>query len=202
MKRALAILALAFGLGLTAQPTQHFRWDWRNAQELDYGKTVGKSVELSTAERRQLVHAIAERLKTSMDAGANASAIALKARVKFIDLNGDGRPEVIAQPVGLESGCGATGNCPFWVFEKTPAGYQLILRSEGGFQVFTIEPATTNGFSDMVLGTHDSAGERTLYLFRYSEGRYRRRACYNANWWTYEGGFHKLKQPQITPCAK
>jgi hypothetical protein len=163
---------------------------------------VGNSRELSVAERRQLVHAIAEDIKTVMDAGANASALALKTRVKFIDLNGDGRPEVIAQPVGMESGCGATGNCPFWVFERISAGYKLILRSDGGFQVFTIEPTATNGFSDIILGTHDSASERTLYVFRYGQGRYRPWVCYNANWWTYEGGFHKLKEPRITACAK
>jgi hypothetical protein len=67
----------------------------------------------------------------AMDADADLSALALKTRVKFIDLNGDGSPEVIAQPVGIEAGCGATGNCPFWVFERTSTGYKAILKTAG-----------------------------------------------------------------------
>jgi hypothetical protein len=89
----------------------------------------------------------------------------------------------------------------FWVFEKTATGYSLIL-GISGVQVFTIEPTTTNGFRDIVLGSYGPASERTLLVFRYSNGRYLRGECYDANWWTYEGGFHKLAEPKVTPCAK
>lgn len=202
MKAAIALLMLAATVGAGAQNAQRFRWDWRNAQELNAKRTVGNSLELSTAERRELIHAVAQHIKTVMDPGADATALASRTRVKLIDLNGDGRLEVIAQPVGTDAGCGATGNCPFWVFEKTTAGYAAILSVNRGVQVFTIEPAMTNGFRNLILGSHDAAGERTLRVFRYTEGRYRPGGCYKASWWTYNSGFHKLKEPQITPCAK
>jgi signal transduction histidine kinase len=49
----------------------------------------------------------------------------------------------------------------------------------GGIQLFTVDSARTNGFSDLILGTHDSADERTLYVYRYTNGRYRPTECYN-----------------------
>ncbi len=205
VKRVIIALVLALCITATAQSekTQRFRWDWRNAQELDLKHTIGKSHELSHEDKRELLRAIAQQMKTVMDAdaGAHLAALATKTRVKAVDLNGDGAPEVIAQPVGLEAGCGATGNCPFWVFEKTRTGYKLILGTKG-FQVFTIESRATEGFRDIVLGSHDSASERTLYVFRYSGGRYHEGECHNVSWWTYEGGFHKLREPNVTPCAR
>jgi hypothetical protein len=179
--------------------TQGFRWDWKNAHELSLKQTVNSSHELSDTERRKLLEAIIQRLKMAMETDANPAVLAANTRVKFIDLNGDGTPEIIAQPVGLGSGCGATGNCPFWIFEKTTESYKLILGAEV-FQVFTVESTVTNGFRDIVLGSHDSASQRTLSVFRYSNGKYRQRECYIAEF--YDSSNHLRREPTISPCPK
>ena len=46
--------------------------------------------------------------------------------VNFFDLNGDGVPELVAQPIGPDI-CGAA-NCPLYVFQKTGTNYRVILK--------------------------------------------------------------------------
>lgn len=182
-----------------------FHWNWRKAEELDWKQSLGK-VNLKAANRAALQIAIAERLRPGMadlEIGSEEELkkVALDTRIKLIDLNADGIPEVVAQGCCLKAGCGATGNCPFWVFRKSASHYGLLLETFG--QVFTIESTKTNGFSDIVVGTHDSARQKTLTIYHYRNGGYKDVGCYVADWWSSEGGtFHELKEPEITPCAK
>jgi hypothetical protein len=129
-------------------------------------------------------------------------------RIKLVDLNNDGIAEVLAQAYGLKEGCGGTGNCSFWVFQKTATGFKKLLDTRGkdgvgGIQLITIETSRTNGFSDLVLATHDSASERTLLVYRYRKGQYRYSECYNASWVSAkEGRWRFLKYPKITRCQE
>lgn len=92
--------------------------------------------------------------------------------------------------------CGATGNCDFWLVEERPSGFEVLLHTMG-IQSFAIEKARTNGYFDVVLGTHDSATETDLGLYHYTGTYYRRATCalmsYNGPNWTV------LKVPDITP---
>ena len=71
----------------------------------------------------------------------------------------------------------------------------------GGAQTFAIEDTITNGFRDVTLGLHNSATESELRPYRFSDGRYRKRGCFDANW-TKEIDGPLLKKPIITPCSK
>lgn len=144
-----------------------------------------------------LLNALTARFKGD----SNAKSKAADTRVRLVDLNGDGVPEVISQASG--DICSPTGNCPFWVFQKTGAKYRLILE-KWAVQDFTVQPTQTNGYFDLVLGMHGSATEQGLFLYQFRDGRYRKAGCYDANW-TYlgkDGEYHDLKQPRITPCKK
>jgi len=195
------VVALILCLSATAQTESkaRFQWDWQHAQELDFKPNAGNVRELSEGDRSELIKAISRQIRTVMEPGPNPRALAKKTRVKLFDLNGDGIPEIIAQPIGIDAGCGATGNCPFWIFQKDGEGYKLLLRRMG-FWVFTVEPTITNGFRDIVLASHESASERTVIVFRYSGGTYQERACYNAFW--YDSTNHRLNEPTITRCRK
>jgi hypothetical protein len=190
-----------------------FRWSSRDAEELSYKHALTTASDLDGAEKAALGDAVAALLrpfKAELEIGSERElrAVVAKTRVKLIDLNGDGAAEVFAQANDFKAGCGATGNCPFWVFAKSEHSYRLLLDSRGGqaiggIEVFRVEPTRTNGFSDLVLGTHDSASERTLYVYHYDGRRYRRSECYNANWLSTEGGsWHVLKNPLITVCGR
>ena len=203
----LSVVALS-ALGLTQT---HFRWSARKAQELSYDQTIAKSTELTSADRESLLKAIAAQIRPfkkdlEISSEHELRAIAAKTRIKLVDLNGDGTPEVLAQGNNLKAGCGATGNCPFWVFEKTPSGFLKLLDTRnkdgnGGIQLFTISESKSNGFNDLVLATHDSASERSLYVYRFRSGKYQQAECYVASWVSTEHGkWRELKNPEIGPC--
>ncbi len=172
-----------------------FHWNGQASQTAN--KTAAQEKHLSAQQRAALLKALTNLLGDD----PRARQWAAETRLKLVDLNDDGVPEVIAQPVG--DICSPTGNCPFWVFQNTASGYKVILE-KGAVQAFTIQPTRTNGFSDLVLEMHGSATERELYLYEFTQNRFRRIACYDANW-TYldqNSKLQDLKAPRITPCRR
>ncbi|MFZ0641251.1 MAG: hypothetical protein WA020_05455 [Candidatus Acidiferrales bacterium] len=196
------VVCLLLTQGVAAVTFPHgFHWDWRSAQELSAAQSLGK-LKVSNSGRAAIAKAIEAQTRPDMSAleiksEADLLKAALDTRIKMIDLNGDGVPEVIAQGMGVAD-CGAVGNCSFWVFQKTRAGYKLLL--DGGGQTFTIQKRSTGGFKEIVVAHHDSAGESGLTVYRYIAGAYQSVACYDANFWSWDGGtYHELKEPQVTP---
>lgn len=189
------LIVVSAGQQPPAKRRPGFQWNWKESQEAS--DTVRASKGISPAERTMLLNALAARFKGD----PNPKNEAADTRVRLVDLNGDGVPEVISQASG--DICSPTGNCPFWVFQKTGTRYMLILEN-GAVQDFTIQPTQTNGYFDLVLGMHGSATEQGLFVYQFRGGRYRRTGCYDANW-TYlakDGEYHHLKQPRVTACKK
>ncbi len=213
MRRA-AVAIVALGLAGLAQTRETgFRWSARKAQELGYHQTIRRSSELSPEKKASLIEAIAAEIrpfKTDLEIHSERELQALSAntRVKLVDLNEDGVAEVLAQATGVKTGCGATGNCAFWVFQETPTGFRKLLDTRGkdgigGIEVFTIDPSRTNGFHDLVLGAHDSASEKTLFVYRFRDGQYSVADCYDADWWCMECSPPRaLDEPKITRLNK
>ena len=171
---------------------EHFRWSEAKAHELDRGHTIKSAAGLNPWQKKELTDAVVKQLKQhrSLDeffAGMpepELRDLASNTRVELVDLNGDGRPEVVAQASGLGP-CGGTGNCIFWIFQLTSTRVRPLLDSfdsEAGFEVLTIRPWTTNGFNDIVLGSHLGASDRDAVWYKYSQGSYRRWACYSLSW--------------------
>lgn len=179
-----------------ARPKQTFGWNWRASEELESRQNAGvESKTLSKTDHAALIGALTLKFKGD----PNPIKRAEETRIKFVDLNGDGVAEVIAQPVGYDF-CGAVGNCRFWVFQRTDSGYRLILN--GTAQTFTVQRSRTNGYLDLVLALHDSATEQELLEYRFSAGQYRRTTCYNASWTASINSEIRLKAPLITPCTR
>lgn len=178
------------------------RWDWRSWQELNARDSL-RSAKIEPSDRRAVAAAIEAQLRPKMnDLGIGTERDLVKAvldtRVKLVDLNADGVPEVVAQ--GMIN-CGATGNCPFWIFQKKAGSYRLLMESYG--QTFTIQKTSSNGFQDIVVSTHGSATQSGLVEYHYENGEYKVAGCYNAEWTALENGkVQELKEPRITsyPC--
>ncbi|MGC0779142.1 MAG: hypothetical protein WCD68_18230 [Candidatus Acidiferrum sp.] len=184
----------------TAPNPERFHWDWRDSQELKADQSL-RNAKLPEQSRNAITRAIADQIRPIMadleiKSEAELKKKALDTRITLIDLNGDGTPEVVAQ--GMVN-CGATGNCPFWVLQKSKEGYEVIL--EGEAQTFTIQGSSTNGFRDIVLSTHGSYSSGGLTIYQYQEGVYKDVGCYNYEWTVMEGEkVRELKEPRITPC--
>jgi hypothetical protein len=194
------VLLLIASAVATCQPpakeTHAFRWNWHETQQAE--STLATNKQISAQEQASLLNALAKQFQRDPDAKKRAA----EARIKLVDLNGDGVPEVIVQAVG-DLVCSPTGNCPFFVFQKTASGYKSILQRRA-VQSFTIQPTRTGGYLDLVLGMHGSATEQDLHVYQFRQGKYRLTACCDANW-TYldkNQEVHELTDPLITPCPR
>ena len=215
--RLIVILVGAFffhGLALrghsTCVPSQlekksvstEFRWNWKSRQELSIEQSLRKA-KLPFQRKKLIASAIMEQIRPRMadleiQSEQELEKIAFDTRVRMIDLDGDGVPEVVAQGQGMAV-CGATGNCPFWVFRRVKAGYALILA--GVAQTFTIQPSRTR-FRDIVLSRHSSASSGEISQYQYRKGIYEDVGCYDYDWTPWEpDGIRELKEPHITSCS-
>ena len=211
MNPSIATLALLAALGpvvngqrpapVTKPPNGAFHWNSSDLEALSSRDSIKLSKSFSPAERQALLRAIVGQIKTDNVNHTEQEwlAIAGDTRIKLVDLNGDGVPEVIAQGSD-DLSCSPTGNCDFWVFSRVGKTYKAILEL-GAIQTFTVQPTLTNGFHDLVLGMHGSATEQELFVYRFTNGRYRKSACYYAYWQRLVGDrLMHLNEPVITPC--
>jgi hypothetical protein len=193
------VMAAALQTSAADSGRAEFHWDWRASEELKAAESL-RNARITQADRKSIARAIVAQLRGKMgdlevESEEGLRKAALDTRIKMIDLNGDGVPEVLAQ--GMVD-CSPTGNCPLWVFQKGEKDYHLLLKRFG--QTFTIQHESTNGYRDVVVCSHGSATQYGISEFRYKGGRYRLVGQYDAEWSVLENGKEKLlKEPRITP---
>ena len=206
-------IAVCVGSPVPAQQATeatHFHWSQRKAYELPYHATVARSTELNPAEKSALIRTIKAEIRHFMDDQEIASEKELDTlvrgtRIQLLDLNQDGVPEVLAQAFDSREGCGATGNCTFWVFQKQSDGsYNKLLDTRGkegigGIELITVETTRTHGFLDFTLAAHDSAAEKDLSVYRFNGRRYVQFACYLASWIDDRDPTKARQTPAISP---
>lgn len=202
-----SLVPVAFGQRLQSKTSAHptaFHWNAKSVQTAGWTSSLRRNKSLTSAQKSALVRVLAPLIKADLDGPSHSEeewqALTRGTRIALVDLNGDGEPEVVAQAPSVELGCGATGNCPFWVFQRAGATYKLILHANG-IQNFTVQPTLKDGFHDLVLGSHMSASEQYLVDYRYMNGSYREGPCHDANWEVMDDkGMHELKHPLISQC--
>jgi hypothetical protein len=183
-------------------PAKPLLWNWHRAQETGWEQSVLRNRTMPAPERARLLSAIAAQLqRQDFHSDDELRTSAAETRIKYVDLNRDGKLEVIAQAGGEHSGCSPTGNCPFWIFRRIGAKYAVLLSSEA--QMFTIQPTRSNSFPDLVLSRHNSAFESELRSYTFDGEHYLESGCFNAEWQKLgsDGEHHRLDRPVITPCG-
>jgi len=192
---ALAVVSLG-AVALTAD----FSWSWRNQEVI--GRTdisLNNTSRLTEPERGTLLDAIVLRLQKPMSERGyddeRIREIASTTRLRFLDL-GEGRAVIMATSLGLEGGCDALANCPFWIFRRAKDGYVSLLDTVAAS--YTIQPTSTNGFSDLVMLRYLSAGNGRLTLYQYADGKYAEAGCYTAAWAAPKDS--ELQEPALAPC--
>jgi hypothetical protein len=178
-----------------------FDWSWRSQEVIGRNDpSVGNTSKLTEPDRAALIAAIVLRLQKPMsDQGYSDDRIrevASTTRIRFIDLGGDGKALLFATSLGLEGGCDAHVNCPFWIFRHSEEGYVSLLDAVAAS--YTIQLTSTNGFSDIVLARRNSASDSRLTLYNYADGKYVDAGCYAATWPPAKDG--ETPSPAIAPC--
>jgi hypothetical protein len=121
-----------------------------------------------------------------------------KLRVRRIDLNRDGHPELIVQ-----GACAVVGNCSTWVFRKGKGGYEALLR-DGEAQIVKVGRRRQGGYRDLILRIHDSAFESTLVTYSFdADGKYRETKCVVVDYSLIDssGRLRISKDAKIRPCG-
>jgi hypothetical protein len=119
-------------------------------------------------------------------------------RVEKIDLNDDTKPEFVVQGLNKYL-CTITGNCSFWIYQKTGNGYERVLEASD-VQQYNFKRTLSNGYRDLMTSTHDSAFDSSLSLYRFDGDEYRLTECGERSY-SYldkQGQFHIRKQPLVT----
>jgi hypothetical protein len=191
------LVVLAAAQRQPLQRTPPFQWGQGQQQELD--KALADYNNIGAEDRAALLHALAREF-SHYPTPPSPMERAEQALVKFVDLNGDGVPEVFVQPIG--NICGAA-NCPLYVFQKTGTNYRVILE-KGAAQTVTTQKTRTNGYLDVIVGMHGSATDQGLFVYQFRQGRYLRTHCFYAFVTNVDknGEVHEVEQARITPCKK
>jgi hypothetical protein len=195
-KVVLALLALC-ALLVAAD----FTWDWRNQEVIGRVDTsVANTSKLTESQRSELIQAIVFRLQKPMsEQGYDDDRIhdvASTTRLRFVDL-GDGQPLIMATSLGVEGGCDALVDCPFWIFRHTEDGYVSLLDTNAAS--YTVQPTSSNGLSDLVIMRHITSTESRLTLFKYGDSKYSEAGCYTAKWPAAKNG--ETQDPEITEAS-
>ncbi|HKD84603.1 MAG TPA: hypothetical protein VKB58_07630 [Terriglobales bacterium] len=199
--KKLSAVALALAMSCALALAADFDWNWRSQATIGRNDpSVGNTSKLTEQERFALINAIVVRLDKPMaERGYDNDRIreiASTSRLRFVDLGGEGKTLVFATSLGLEGGCDALSNCPLWIFRHGDEGYVSVLDTVGAS--YTIQPTSTNGFSDLVIMRHESASESHLTLYSYADGKYSEAGCYIAHWPAPKDG--DIQDPEIAPC--
>ncbi|HZP24489.1 MAG TPA: hypothetical protein VFB04_13645 [Terriglobales bacterium] len=176
-----------------------FTWDWHNQEVI--GRTdpsLNNTSKLTEPQRNQLLDAVILRLlKPLTDAGyddGRIREIASTTRLHFVDL-GKGKQVIMATSLGLEGGCDALVNCPFWIFSRTKDGYVSLLDTVAAS--YTIQPTATDGYSDLVMALHTTPAETRLTLYKFHDDKYVEAGCYTA---IFASKQEETSDPEIAPC--
>jgi hypothetical protein len=93
-----------------------------------------------------------------------------------VDLNRDGVPELIVH--GTRDMCAPVGNCPYYVFEKMPGGYRLLLEV-AAVENLIPQKTVTKGHSDLWSWQHGSATESFFRYYKFDGTKYKTTRCYD-----------------------
>jgi hypothetical protein len=177
-----------------------FTWEWRNQEAIARtAPSLNNTPNLTEAERAALLDVVVKRLQKPLSERGydedRIREIASTTRLRFLDL-GEDKPAIMATSLGLEGGCDALVNCPFWIFRARKDGYVAILETVAAS--YTIQPSATGGYSDLVIARHITATENRLTLYKYQEEKYVDAGCYTATFPAPKDG--EIQDPEIAPC--
>ena len=116
-------------------------------------------------------------------------------RAESVDLNDDGRPELI-----VKGDCAVVGNCSTWIFHVTRRGHRLLLNNEA--QMVRIGKAGIRGYRDVLFQVHDSAYGSTVLTYKFDGSQYHLNNCVYQNYGCKDqkGRLHINKRPRLERC--
>src|SRR5947209_128347 len=95
-----------------------------------------------------------------------------------VDLNRDGKQDLLIHQADVEGAFCTAQNCPVWVYGRTSDGYKMLLEATGGY-ITPIEAlkTSTNGYRNIRTYEHSSAVEHEITIYKFDGRAYRASVC-------------------------
>jgi hypothetical protein len=119
-----------------------------------------------------------EQEKITSDAGKMKGGAASRFCAESVDLDRDGKLDLLIHQADVEGAfCGAH-NCPVWAYRNTGNGYKMLMEDFGGY-ISPIEAlrTSTGGYRDIRTMQHSSAVEHEITVFKFNGTKYVPRVC-------------------------
>jgi hypothetical protein len=163
--RSISTSFLLFFFVSSSASSQEFHWRWKEMKDL-WRAPIVRQMHVSDSLRQSIVDASVKAMRADADFFGDMADVQLEVLAEnegymFADLDGDRRPELITQGYGVDQ-CGGGGNCTLRVFRRRGDRYELVLN----WHAESLMVDQFDGKPVLVLYTHVSAGEGTLYLYR------------------------------------
>ena len=151
-RRAILVagLLIALGGGVAARQSSRHDWEVGNDEDVE-GKLIYSlsDAPLTAKERDQIYRLIDDQTvhDSFTDAQRNEEReTVMGARVGFITLAEDRGQQLLVRGPNLF--CGASGNCPYWVFIRQHGRWRLVLVAGGDLLV---RNSASHGFRDLAV---------------------------------------------------
>ena len=168
-----------------------YKWSWKLSRGWPAQPSL-KTAQLSRAERDAIFKASFAAFVSDknwsqyISPGPEWRRAIWEARIKLIDLDGDGTPEVLLMGSGLESS--GDGNSSFRILKKQGTHYKVILDTIA--EQVTVDTRFDPKHPIVTLYGHYSASDGDLELYRIgSDGHLHNTANYLVTWPVSKGAF-------------
>ncbi|MFZ0319644.1 MAG: hypothetical protein WAL56_11005 [Candidatus Sulfotelmatobacter sp.] len=148
-----------------------------------------------TVEERSRILKVIERFAIDEKQQVDRETL-MSARVGSISLAEDGSQQILVQGP-YSAFCGASGNCPMWIFTVDHSGqFNLALEMFGS--AIIVRNTSRNGFRDFATSSSMGAYEQYIAVYRWSGAKYEQVDCYTA---TVDSD-HSSSPPVVADCRK
>jgi hypothetical protein len=171
------------------------RDDWRQPSlNLEYQLDHTLANAPFTAEERSRVLQVLEKFTVEEKRPIDRE-ILMSARVGSIGLADDGSQQILVQGP-YSAFCGASGNCPMWIFTVDHTGqFNLALEMSGS--AIILRNNSRGGFRDFAASSDLGAYERYISVYGWSDSKYEQVDCYTAT-----SDSDRSSLPIIADCPK
>src|SRR5947207_1544527 len=95
-----------------------------------------------------------------------------------VDLDKDGKKDLLIHQADVEGAFCTSQNCPVWAYHRANDSYKMLLETTGGYiSPITALNTSTNGYRDIRTYEHNSAVEHEITIYQFDGRDYRARGC-------------------------
>jgi hypothetical protein len=136
-------------------------------------ETTLEKAPLTKRQHADIVGTLADKTFTESYSAEDLPAAKLQLEKTSLGMHvaGDRVPFIVLEGAPGELRCGATGNCPIWIFRPRGQGFGLVLEAVGWGLI--VHKKTSYGLPNLAVTAHVSATETSYLVYQFDGSQYR-----------------------------